>query len=209
MIYLGGVEAEHAGQAEAGRAHAVFGHAEGMRRVIDHRNAMLAADFVQLLHIAQATVHMHRQDRAGFIGDEAFDLICVDGEIILADISKHRREPLAHDGMRGGGKRKRRGDDLALKLQCAQQRLQRQMAVGEQFHLPSLQKIAKLTLKSLHLAAVIGEPTAVPQIADFLAILLKRGHGALRHIDAHDFRILPAPFGASFIIPRTAKSRKH
>ncbi len=55
---------------------------------------------------------MHRQDSAGALGDERLYLGRVKGVVVGLDVGEDRLEPLAHDGVGGGGKGEGGGDDL-------------------------------------------------------------------------------------------------
>ena len=193
VIDLRGVEAEHGCQAQSRRGHASPADAEGVRRVVDHLEAVPVRDGLDGVRVAQAAIDVHGQNGAGPLGNQALQQLWVQRVIALTNITEHGRKPLAHEGVRGGGKGEGRGDNLAQQgkpadvgpVQGLQKRLQRQVAVGEQREMPHIQIGFQAALQLKQLFAVVGQPVGIPQGADFLAKFLEIGHGGAGDVDAH------------------------
>ena len=117
---------------------------------------------------------MHREDGNGFLRDQALDFFRVDGIVLGVDIAENRDEIVADDGMGGGGKGEGRCDDLAAlgKLHGRNHVFQGQMPVCIQHHMRTAEILLQHLLQLFMLHAHIGQPMAVPEFFDFLAILL-------------------------------------
>ena len=185
VIDLRGVEAEHGCQAQPRRGHASPADAEGVRRVVDHLEAVPVRDGLDGVRVAQAAIDVHGQNGAGPLGNQALQQLWVQRVIALTNITEHGRKPLAHEGVRGGGKGEGRGDNLAPQVQGLQKRLQRQVAVGEQREMPHIQIGFQAALQLKQLFAVVGQPVGIPQGADLPAKFLEIGHGGAGDVDAH------------------------
>ena len=182
---LGRMEAEHRGIPETGGAHAVSEHTEAVGRVIDHRQAVPGRDLSDPVHIAEVSVNMDRQDGDRLFGDTRLQLLRIQGIGFRVDVAEHRRAAAAHNGMGCGGKGEWRRDDLTVKAKGLDHVLQGQMSVGEQGDLLTAQKLLQFLFQLPMLAAHVGEPVAVPELPDFLAVFLKGRHGGPCHIDCH------------------------
>ena len=138
-------------------------------------------DALDLLHIADVAIDMHRQDGTGAVGNEPLDPGHIHGVGLRVDIAEHRFQPVAHDGVGGGRKGERRRDDLALQVHCLQRKLQRHVAVGQQFHIGHAHVLLQFELKCFVLLAHVGQPVALPDGADFFDVFLHGRHGRPRH----------------------------
>ena len=85
------MEAVNAGIPVGCRALSFIFCPEGVSRIIDHLQVMLFRDLSDLLHIAEITVHMHRNDRRGLVRDQRLDLVRVHGIIHRVNVTEHRR----------------------------------------------------------------------------------------------------------------------
>ena len=171
------MEGEHGSVAEAGGADAVFRHAEGVGGVINDLEAVLLRDAVYLLHIAEVAVDMHGHDGDGLIGDKRLELADVDGIVGRVNVAEHRCAAAADDRVRGGGKGERRGDDLALELHGLDDIFKREVAIREQSDIWHTEVLLQLRFEPLVLFTHIGEPMAVPNAADLIAVFLKLRDG--------------------------------
>ena len=200
--HLRRVEREHGRVAEERRAHAVFLHAEGVRRVVEHAQSVRLGDGINALSVTEVAVDVHGQDGDGLVGDEAFYLIRVDGVIVGADVAEHRRAAAAEDGMGGGGKGERRCDDLTVQSKSLYQVLQREMPVRKERDVLRAEIALQRGLKRLVLLAHIRQPVAVPYAAYLRAIFLKLRHGGARNVYqfTHFFGLL------SIILPRPTRA---
>ena len=180
---LGGVEGEHGRVPEIGGADAVFLHGEGVGRIVDDGQAVLFRKGADGVHVAEISVDVHRHNGDGFVGDERLDLCGVHGEALRVNVAEHRRAAAAHDGMGGGGEGEGRGDDLPMQIKGLDHIFQRQMAVGEERQILAAEKALKLCFQRPVLDAHVGQPVAVPELADLRAVFLKVRHGRAGHID--------------------------
>ena len=179
------MEGEHGRVAHPGGGYPVPADVKGVGRVVDQLQPVLFRNGGQGSVVAEVAVHMHRQDGAGARGNERLHLRGIHGVVVLPDIAEHRGQPGPDDGVSGGRKGEGRSDDLALQPQRLQKRLQRQMAVGEQRRVGHVQPLLQRCFQLFQFFAVIGQPVAVPQTADFFYIFFHRRHGRTGHIDTH------------------------
>ena len=189
---LGGVEGEHGGIPEAGGADTVLRHPEGVGRVIDDLEAVLLRDAVDGLRVAEIAVDMDGQDGDGLVGDQGLDLLRVDGIALRLDVAEDRRAAAAHDRMRGGGEGVGRGDDLPVQVQGLEDRLEGQVAVREQHRVLHTQGLLQRPLETLVLLAHVGQPAAVPDAADLIAVFFKAREGRARDVDGFRHRFIPS-----------------
>ena len=122
MEHLRRMEAEAAHVTERCRALPLVLHAECMCSIIEHLELILVRDTLDFLHVADIAIDMHRHDRARPIRDQALDLRHIHREILRIHITEHRRQPVAHDGMRRRSKCERRRNDLALQIHRLQRK---------------------------------------------------------------------------------------
>ena len=148
-----------------------------MGGVIDDLEAVLLRDAVYLLNIAEITVDVYRHDGDGLIGDEGFELADIDGIVGRVDVAEHGGAAAADDRVRGGGKGERRGDYLALEFHSLDDIFKREVAVREQGDILHAEVLLQLRFEPLVLFAHVGEPMAVPDAADLIAVLLKLRDG--------------------------------
>ncbi len=120
---------------------------------------------------------MHGHDGDGLIGDEGFELADIDGIVGRVDVAEHGGAAAADDRMRGGGKGEGRGDYLALELHGFDDIFEREVAIREQGDIGHTEVLLQLRFEPLVLFAHIGEPMAVPDAADLIAVLLKLRDG--------------------------------
>ena len=156
-----------------------------MRSVIDDLKRVLLCDLSDPLGAAHIAVNVYRQDRGGLLRNQRLDLLLVDRIIVGLYVAKHRRQPVAHDGVGRGGKGKRGRNDLASrgKLHGRDHVLQRKMAVGIKHYMRAVQIRLQLPLELLMLFPHVGQPVAVPHRPDLFAVFLKGGHGGTGDID--------------------------
>ena len=170
--HLGGMEGEHGRVPHPGGGYPVPADVKGVSRVVDQLQPVLFGHGGQGSVVAEVAVHMHRQDGAGARGNERLHLRGIHGVVVLPDVAEHRGQPGPDDGVSGGRKGEGRSDDLALQPQRLQKRLQRQMAVGEQRRVGHVQPLLQRRFQFFQFFAVIGQPMAVPQAADFFYIFI-------------------------------------
>ena len=89
--YLGRMEAVNTGVPVSCCALSFIFCPKGVSRIIDHLQVMLFRDLFDPLHIAEITVHMHRNDRRGLVCDQRLDLVRVHGIIHRVNVTEHRR----------------------------------------------------------------------------------------------------------------------
>lgn len=126
---------------------------------------------------------MHGHDGDGLIGDERLELTDVNGIVSRVDIAEHGGAAAADDRVRGGGKGERRSDDLALELHGLDDIFEREVAIREQGDIGHTEVLLQLRFEPLVLFTHIGEPMAVPNAADLIAVLLKLRDGRAGDID--------------------------
>ena len=95
----------------------------------------------------------------------------------------HRFQSIAHDGVGGGRKSERCGDDLALQIHGLQRKLQRHVAVGEQLHSRHAHILLQFSLQGFVFFAHVGQPVAVPDGADLFNVFFHAGHGGTGNKD--------------------------
>ena len=79
-------------------------------------------------------------------------------KIVWLNVAEHGRKSAADDRVRGGDKRKRRGNDFArCKIECLNRALKREMPVGEQAKIGRVEFFAQRELQRFMLASAIGE----------------------------------------------------
>ena len=170
------MKAETAHITEGCRAPPLVRHAERMRRIIEHLELVLVRDALDFLYIADIAIDMHRHDSACPICDQALDFRHVHREILRIHIAEYRRQPISHDGMRRRSKRERRRDDFALQVHRLQRELQRHMPVREEIDIRHAEKLPQRRLQCPMLRPHIRQPVRLPDVTDFVNILLQRRH---------------------------------
>ena len=181
--HLGGMEAEAGGIAKITDALPFIGLAKGVSRIVQHLQTILVGDALDLFDVADIAVDMYRQDGTGAVGDEPLDLGHIHGVGLGVDITEHRFQSIAHDGVGGGRKSERRGDDLALQIHGLQRKLQRHVAVGEQLHSRHAHVLLQFSLQGFVFFAHVGQPVAVPDGADLFNVFFHAGHGGTGNKD--------------------------
>ena len=182
--HLRGVEGEHGDIPERGGADAAAPDAEGVRRVVEHMQAVRLGNAVDSVNIAEVAVNVHGHDGDGLIRDERLYLRDIDGIIVGVYVAEHRRAADARDGVGGGGKGEGRGDDLtAAQGEGLQHVFKREVAVGEERDVRHAQILAQRALQRLMLHAHISEPAAVPDIPDLRTEFVEIRHGGAGDID--------------------------
>ena len=185
------MEAEAGGIAKIADALPFIGLAKGMGGIVQHLQTILVGDALDLFDVADIAVHMYRQDGTCAVGDEPLDLGHIHGVGLGVDITEHRFQPVAHDGVGSGRKSERRGDDLALQIHGLQRKLQRHVAVGEQLHSRHAHVFLQFSLQGLVLFAHVGQPVAVPDGADLFNVFFHAGHGGTGNKDIIHFSHFP------------------
>ena len=147
-----------------------------MCSIIEHLELILVRDTLDFLHVADIAIDMHRHDRARPIRDQALDLRHIHREILRIHITEHRRQPVAHDGMRRRSERERRRNDLALQIHRLQRKLERHMAIREEIDVRHAEKLPQCRLQRLVLHAHVRQPARLPDVADLVDVLFKRRH---------------------------------
>ena len=173
------VEAEHGGVPKAGRGHAFIPHAESVGSIVDNLQSMLLGDGLNGFHVAEVPVNMYRHNRRSAVGNQTFDSANINGVVLFVHITEDRHQPIAHNGMGGGGEGKGSSNDLPPLWQVQRRNgvFQCQMAVGVKRYMGHAQVAFQLGLQFLMFYTHISQPMGVPQFFDFTAVFLKCGHG--------------------------------
>src|SRR5690625_1965925 len=124
---LAGKKAESAGQAHAAGLSTVNGGAETLGAVLDQNQVMIVGNALQGVHVGRLAKQVNRQNGARAFGDRCPNPVGVDIEAACIHIDKHRRGAHIGDGLGGGNKGKRRGNDLIARADAgsAQGQMQR------------------------------------------------------------------------------------
>ena len=139
-------------------------HAKGMGGIVDDFQPVFVGYRLDTFHVAGLAIHMHGHDGRGLGGDGSLYLVRVKVARFRVDVHKHRLDAVPPQGMGGGHKAVRGGNDFARNAQHLQSAHQRQRAVGEQADIGDFQILAQGFLQLLVVMAVIGQPLAVPDI---------------------------------------------
>ena len=158
VVALRGVKAEHGGRAIARHRAPANGHAEGVRRVVEHGQIMPLGDCFDGVHIAGVAVDVNGQDRARLRRDLRFQQCGIEREVIRFHVAKHGRKTAAHDCVRGGDKRKRSRDDFArFEVERGDGAFQREVSVGKEAKIRRSELLRERGLQLLMLRAAVGE----------------------------------------------------
>ena len=174
---LGGMEAQDRAVAVLEQRPSVEPHAHHMRRVVDHAESVLVRHRLDPVHVAGVAEDVHRQDRPRLGTDQALDARGVQRVGPGVDVAEDRGDAVPVERMRRGGKRERRGDDLAAvdpeSLECDQQR---HRPVAAQAEVRRAQVVRQRAAQLLVERPLVGEPPRVPDRGDALLEGVTVGH---------------------------------
>ena len=173
---LRGVEAEHGGVAEGGSGYPVSLDAEGVGGVVDDPEAVAVGDVLDGVDVAEVAVDVDWHDGARAGRDRLLYALGVEGAVRLADVGEDGREALARDGVGRAREAEGGGNDLAAQVEGLEYALEGVVPVGEQAHVRRPQALLEGHLELLVLLPHVGEPVALPQRTNLLAILFERWH---------------------------------
>ena len=176
MEYLCRVETKAGNITKRSRALAFILDAKCMRCIIDDLQLVFVGNPLDLLDIADIAIDMHRHDGTRAIRDQRLEFIHIHREVLRIDITEDRRQAIADNRMRRRSKRERRRDDLPLQIHRLQRELQRHMAIREQIDVIHTKILTQTCLQFLVLHTHIRQPAAVPNVLDFIHILIHRRH---------------------------------
>lgn len=175
VIDLGGMETQGGHVALVEDALAIDLDAEGMGGVIDDAQAILVGNGLNLGGAAGLAIHVHGHDGRGARGDGSLDAVGVNAARCRVNIDEHRLDAVPPDRMGGGHKAVGCGDDLAADVERLQRGDERQRAVGEQADVGHLEVVTQRLFQPLVERAVIGNPLAVPNLAEHLVEVVQVG----------------------------------
>lgn len=175
VIDLGGMETQGGHVALIEDALAIDLDAEGMGGVIDDAQAILVGNGLNLGGAAGLAIHVHGHDGRGARGDGGLDAVGVDAARCRVNIDEHRLDAVPPDRMGGGDKAVGRGDDLAADVERLQRGDERQRAVGEKADVGHLEVVTQRLFQPLVERAIIGNPLAVPNLAEHLVEVVQVG----------------------------------
>ena len=89
--------------------------AEGMRGILDHAQAVLARNLVDLVDSAGNTCVVHGHDRLRPLADQRSDGVRVEAERLLLDVAEHDVRAGGRDRLVAGDVRERGADDLVAR----------------------------------------------------------------------------------------------
>ncbi len=182
MEALRRVKAEHRGVAIRGNALAVQRYAKGVRRVVEHIQAVLFCNAVNRGNVAGISVDMHGQNRACFRGNVLLQMRGVERKIVRLHVAEHGGQSAADNRMRGGDKRKRRGQYLAFgNARGGQGAFQREMPVCKEAQIWRFELLRERGLQLLVLRASVGQKTGLEDFAHERFIFLHRRQRRARH----------------------------
>ena len=208
MEHLRCVEAEHGRIPERRHTASLVRNAKRMRRIVNHFQMMLFGDRLDRLHITEIAVDMHRYDRAGLVRDQRLDLGDVHRVVLRIHITEYRRQPVPHDRMCCGRKRKRRGNDFPRQMQCLDQKLQRHVSIGKKGNMIHLQILFQFFFQFIVLRPHICQPVAVPDILNLFYIFFILRHGRTCYQYSAHFFAFPLPqFSAGAVLSCIFRNR--
>ena len=175
VIDLGGMETQGGHVALVEDALAIDLNAKGMGGVIDDAQAILVGNGLNLGGAAGLAIDVHGHDGRGARGDGGLDAVGIDASCRRVNIDEHRLDAVPPDRMGGGDKAVGRGDDLAADVERLQRGDERQRAVGEKADVGHLEVVTQRLFQPLVERAVIGNPLAVPNLAEHLVEVVQVG----------------------------------
>ena len=175
VIDLGGMETQGGHVALIEDALAVHLDAKGMGGVIDDAQAIFVGNRLNLSGSAGLSIDVNGHDRRCARGDGRLDAIRIDAARCRVDIYKYRLDAIPPNGMGGGDKAVRRGNDLATDVKRLQRRNEWQSTIGEQADVRHLEVVTQCLFQPFVERAVIGNPLAVPNLAEHLVELVEVG----------------------------------
>ena len=175
VIDLGGVETQGGHVALVEDALTIHLDAEGVGGVVDDAQTVLVGNVLNLLGAARLAIDVDGHDGGGARRDGRLDTVGVDAAGGGVDIYEHGLDAVPPDGVRRRHKAVRCGDDLAADVQRLQCRDERQGAIGEQADVGHLEVLAQGSLEALVEVAVVGDPLAVPNLAQHRMEVVKVG----------------------------------
>ena len=126
------VEAENRRITKRCNADTLLFLPEGMRRIVNHAQAMFFRDGLDTLDVADVAIDMHGHDGRRLWCNQRFNQVWVDGEVAFADIAENRLQPIPNNRVRRRGKRERRRDNFAAQVERLQRQLECHVAIHEQ-----------------------------------------------------------------------------
>ena len=156
-------------------ALAVHLDAKGMCGIINDAQAVLVGNCLNFSSSAGLSIHVHGHDGRCARRDGSLDTIGIDAARRRVDIDKYGLNAVPPNGMGGGNKAVGCGDDLATDVKRLQRRDEWQSAVGEQADVGHLEVVTQRLFQPLVERAVIGNPLAVPYLAEHLVELVEVG----------------------------------
>ena len=147
--------------------------AKGVCGVVDDAQAVFVGNRLNFSSSTGLAIHVHGHDSGCARRNGSLNTIGIDAARCGVDIDEYGLNAVPPDGMGGSDKAVGRGDDLAADVECLQRRDERQSAIGEQADVGHLEVLTQCLFQPFVERAVIGNPLAVPYLAEHLVELVE------------------------------------
>ena len=127
---LDGVEAEHADVGEAADGSPLVTRTKGVRRVVNHSDAMLFGEMSDARVVAQQASVIGNDHGLGLCRDQGLGLIQIGAQGLVVDVAEDRRRPSRQNGLKIRYVVERRRDHFVARAYAGRQKreVQRRMA---------------------------------------------------------------------------------
>ena len=175
VVGLGGVEGEGGHVAGVEDAFAIDFDAEGVGGVVDDAKAVAVGDLLDGVDVAGVAVDMHGHDGGGFWGDGGFNLGGVETAGGGVDVDEDGADAVPPEGVGGGHETIGGGDHFAGDAEGLQGGDEGEGAVGEEGEEGHAEVGGEGGFEAVMVFAVVGDPLAVPDVAEEGLELVKVG----------------------------------